>query len=99
MRKGIYRIEADFAVRDSATVYKGTEKLAVGLTYGEAEGVLNEIIEFKRQKLTELMLDIETQELVSEDQNFDAEKRKLAKVKVKELMQEYQDLQIEIGDL
>lgn len=99
IRKGQYSVQENMMVSGTWSVFKGTEVLAMNLPQDEAQSLLDRILEAKHQKITELSLDIETQEGIAGSWNFTTEQRVVAKRKLSELQKLLAERKQEIGEL
>jgi hypothetical protein len=97
IKKGDYRIEPNMMLEHTWNLWHLDRPLATGLEEIEAQSVLAEIIERKHQKMTEISLDIETQEGIIQTKEFAPRKKDEARAKIKELQDAYAAIKKEIG--
>lgn len=101
MKKSLYRVEESTLLRDQFNVWKGDTILAKNLDHDEAQAVLAGLIERVRAKAQALHLEVQTQEGIanSPENTFTDAQRLTAKLKIKDLMSQWQNLLIELGEL
>lgn len=94
---GIFRIEESFINPEVYSLWRGTEVLSYGHNSVEAEQLLEQIVYKKKQLLNELLMDLETAELSSENGLFDLNIRAAALAKIPKLKADISALKKEIG--
>lgn len=99
MQKGIYKTEESFVHQGSFSVWKGDNVMCSGMSKDEAEQTLQQMIDRQREKITELRLNIHSQEVVSLDEIFPVDKRQEAKSKAIQFKEQLRTALDEIGEL